>query len=342
MSSATSAPRPAQARLRLASRDGRLVPSPRRGRLLAAHTERWLHGVWTAATDSRPPPGVALAAVGGLARRDAGPTSDLDLVLLHDGESLDDGALAALAERLWYPVWDAGFPLDHSVRTPAQCREIAETDVAATVGLLDLRLVAGDGRVVETTKARLLSRWRFGVRGWLGQLETDLYERGRRSGDAAHLLEPDLRESRGGLRDVLVLRALTATWLADRPHAPVDRAYARLLDARDALQVVSGRRGARLVQADQQAVAALLGLGSADEALRSVSDAARTISHALDATLRRARQAVTPPARRRTRGPSVRLLGYGVAEADGEVVLGRGARPDADPVLPLRVAAAAA
>ncbi|MBO0892493.1 MAG: [protein-PII] uridylyltransferase, partial [Acidothermales bacterium] len=286
--------------------------------------------------------GVALTAVGGLARYDAGPTSDLDLVLLHDGETLDHEELAALAERLWYPVWDAGVGLDHSVRTPAQCREIVETDVAATVGLLDLRLLAGDERLVEATKARLLSRWRFGVRTWLDRLEADLRERERRSGDAAHLLEPDLKESRGGLRDALVLRALTATWLADRPHTPVDQAYARLLDTRDALQVVSGRRGARLVQADQQAVAALLGLGSADEALRAVSDAGRTIAHALDGTLRRARQAVTPPARRGMRGPNVRLLGYGVAESDGEVVLGQGARPETDPVLPLRVAAAAA
>lgn len=329
-------------RSRIAVRDGRLLPSPHRGRVLAAHTERWLRRVWADATEGRPTAGIALTAVGGLARRDAGPTSDLDLVLLHDGETLDDGELASLAERLWYPVWDAGLALDHSVRTPAQCREVVETDVAATVGLLDLRLIAGDDRIVETTKARLLSRWRFGVRTWLRQLEADLRERERRNGDAAHLLEPDLKESRGGLRDMLVLKALTATWLADRPHAPVDRAYAQLLDTRDALQVVTGRRGARLIQADQPAVAALLGLAGADETLRAVSDASRTIAHALDGTLRRARQAVTPPTRRPTRGPTVRLLGYGVAEADGEVVLGRGARPESDPVLPLRVAAAAA
>lgn len=339
---ATVSGRLTQARLRLAARDGRLVPSPHRGRRLAAYTERWLSDVWADAVDGRPPPGVALAAVGGLARRDAGPTSDLDLVLLHDGETLDADELAALAERLWYPVWDAGVGLDHSVRTPAECREVVETDVAATVGLLDLRLVAGDDRIVETTRARLFSRWRFGVRTWLDRLEADLRDRERRSGDAAHLLEPDLKQSRGGLRDALVLKALTATWLADRPHGPVDRAYARLLDARDALQVVTGRRGARLVQADQQAVAGLLGLSCADEALRAVSDAGRTIAHALDGTLRRARQAVTPPPRRRTRGPNVRLLGYGVAEAGGEVVLGPGVRPESDPVLPLRVAAAAA
>ncbi|MQA81853.1 MAG: [protein-PII] uridylyltransferase [Streptosporangiales bacterium] len=329
----------------LAVAGGRLVPAPRRGEIIAERVEEWLRELWSEVTADVLPgggPGVALTAVGGLARRDAGPASDLDLVLLHDGRVLDEERLATFAERLWYPVWDAGLALDHAVRTPAQCREVVETDVAATVGLLDLRLLAGDEQLVAATRDRLLSRWRFGVRHWLQQLEADLQERERRSGDAAHLLEPDLKESRGGLRDALVLKALTATWLADRPHAPVDEAYDRLVDVRDALQLVTGRRGARLTQGDQHAVGALLGLGNADETLRAVSDASRRITHALDATLRRARQAVTPPQRRSPRGPKVRLLGYGVAEHAGEVVLGRGVRPETDPVLPLRVAAAAA
>lgn len=321
------------------------MPSPRRGELVAAHIESWLRALWSEVTAEVLPgggPGVALTAVGGLARRDAGPASDLDLMLLHDGRVLDDQRLATFAERLWYPVWDAGLALDHAVRTPAQCREVVETDVAATVGLLDLRLIAGDAQLVAATRDRLLSRWRFGVRDWLQRLEADLRERERRSGDAANLLEPDLKESRGGLRDALVLKALTATWLADRPHAPVDEAYDRLVDVRDALQLVTGRRSARLTQGDQHAVGALLGLGGADETLRTVSDASRRIAHALDGTVRRARQAITPPQRRAPRGPKVRLLGYGVAEHGGEVVLGRGVRPEADPILPLRVAAAAA
>ncbi|MQA02816.1 MAG: [protein-PII] uridylyltransferase [Streptosporangiales bacterium] len=337
------------ARRRLAADGNTLRACNERGRLLADHADNYLTGLWQNAvaevlpgTDGDQITGVALAAVGGLGRRDAGPTSDFDLVLLHDGQTLDADQLAAFAERLWYPIWDAGMALDHSVRTPAQCREVVETDVAATVGLLDLRLVAGDSHLAEATRSRLLSRWRFGVRQWLARLEDDLAARERRSGEAAHLLEPDLKESRGGLRDALVLKALTATWLVDRPHAPVDEAYEQLVDTRDALQLATGRRGGRLVQSEQQAVASLLDLASADDVLRMVSSASRRIAHALDAAMRKARQAVAPPQRRNGRGPKVRLLGYGVAEHDGEIVLGTDVRPETDAALPLRVAAAAA
>lgn len=59
---------------------------------------------------------VALVAVGALGRRELAPYSDLDLVLLHDGRADID----RLADQLWYPLWDAGVGLDHSVRTPGQ------------------------------------------------------------------------------------------------------------------------------------------------------------------------------------------------------------------------------
>ncbi len=102
--------------------------------------------------------GVALAAVGSVARRDAGPASDLDLVLLHDGRRGE--RVTVLADRLWYPLWDAGLRLDHSVRTPAQCRDVAGGDLAAAVGLLDLRPLAGDAGLVVRTRAALLTDWR--------------------------------------------------------------------------------------------------------------------------------------------------------------------------------------
>ena len=88
--------------------------------------------------------GVALAAVGSLGRGDAGPLSDYDLVLLHSERSLPAKELTALADRIWYPIWDAGVRLDHSVRTVTQCRQVAAADLTAAVGLLDLAPLAGD------------------------------------------------------------------------------------------------------------------------------------------------------------------------------------------------------
>ena len=81
-------------------------------------------------------PGVTLAAVGSLGRGDAGPASDLDLVLLHDGESLAKADVAKLAQDLWYPIWDAGLELDYSTRSVTETRQVASKDLAAAAGLV--------------------------------------------------------------------------------------------------------------------------------------------------------------------------------------------------------------
>lgn len=124
-------------------------------------------------------PGLALAAVGSLARREAGPASDLDLVLLHDragpgarATGGDVATVASLAENLWYPLWDAGVSLDHSVRTVEEVREVAGRDLPAAVGMLDLRHLAGDPGLTGRCATVLLADWRRATRTRLPELAT--------------------------------------------------------------------------------------------------------------------------------------------------------------------------
>jgi [protein-PII] uridylyltransferase len=290
-----------------------------------------------------PASGAALAAVGSLARRELGPRSDIDLVLLHNGKA--STKINTLANDLWYPLWDARIRVDHAVRTPAECAEVAGSELSAGVGLLDLRVIAGDAELVKGARTALLDTWRGNARKRLPELLASLDERVATFGDAAYLLEPDLKEARGGFRDVSMLRALSASWLTDRPHVGVREPYERLLDVRDALHLAAGRTLDRLISSETAAVATRLGYDQADDLHRDVSLAARRIGHAVDVTVRAARQAL-PQHRvlnfiKRERKPDYIQADHGLIIHAGEVGLGR--TTDAgDPLVGLQAGALAA
>ncbi len=305
--------------------------------VLSAFNRDWIAQVWREATGGTRIEGVALAAVGSLGRGDAGPLSDYDLVLVHSERSLPGKELTALADRVWYPIWDAGVRLDHSVRTVTQCRQVAANDLTAAVGLLDLTALAGDSELVAAARATVAHDWRGNARRRLPQLVEAVRARHQRQGDLAQSIEPELKEAHGGLRDMSVLRALAEAWLADRPHGGVDAAYSLLLDVRDAVHVVTGRGRDRLSREDHDAVASLLGHPDADDLLTAVSGSGRLIAYALDGTLRRAGQSQ----RARTlrvgpRRPQMTPLGHGLFSSDGEVVLGAARLAEVDATMPLR------
>jgi [protein-PII] uridylyltransferase len=293
---------------------------------------------------------LALVAVGGLGRREPAPCSDLDLVLLHDGKL--DG-LAELADAIWYPIWDSKIGLDHSVRTPEQALAVAKTDLKALLGLLDIRHLAGDPGLTGRVRGSVLDVWRATAAKRLPEMKTLAQERWAIAGEAAYLLEPNLKESRGGLRDAQSLHALAAAQLVDYPLW-VREAHPVLLDVRGELHRLTGRADDVLRQQEQDGVAAALGYvdterdQARDLLLRGVNEAARAIAHALDLAWRRVDAMNGSRGRRRWRPgagrPSPERVGLAkdVVSHDDEVVLARDADPWADPGLVLRAARAAA
>ena len=334
-----------EARSALLGRTG--ITGPARRLALARLTDGWLTELAEQAGVNVG--GVALIAVGGFGRHELSPFSDLDLVLLHSTETPASYA-EMLAQRLWYPIWDSGIRLDHSVRSVGGARQIARSDLPAVLGLLDLRHLAGDPELATTVHRKVLADWRSDARDRLPALRASCRERAERSGDLAFASTPDLKESRGGLRDLVVMRAVAASWLADCPHQGLDEARSALLDVRDAVQAVAGRATDRLQAQDQDAVADLLGLSDRDELLRYVSGLGRSVGHAVDLTWHRVTRAVAAPnpgaltevAGRLVRRPERTPLADGVVEQDGEAVLARSVDPATDPTLLLRTAAAAA
>jgi [protein-PII] uridylyltransferase len=297
--------------------------------------DAWLATVYRQADVDGIGAGVALVAVGGLGRRECAPRSDLDLVLLHNGQPGVD----ELATRIWYAVWDAKLALDHSTRTLDEALGLALDDLKVALGLLDARLLAGDAAVVAELHAAALAQWRREAHTLLPALHRLTKARWEAHGELAFLLEGDVKESRGGLRDFAVLRGIGFAGVADATRPAVRGAHSVLLDVRDAMHVVRGRRVDRLLAQDRDEVARLLGLTDGDELLRRIAESARTVAYASDDAWR----AVDRWQSSRRTGRDRRPLAKDIVEQGGEVVLARAAiTPHPDPSLALRVAAAAA
>jgi [protein-PII] uridylyltransferase len=317
---------------------------------LVACVDNWLGDLFAKAADGDPE-GLALVAVGGYGRREPSPYSDLDLVLVHRDDRKAD-KVSEVADRIWYPVWDSGLSLDHSVRTIADAVSVARDDLRAALGLLDVRHIAGDEALSAELRERTLAAWRASAAKRLPELIASTRERAERFGEASFLLEPDLKEARGGLRDHLAVRAVAATWVVDAPSYTARSAYRLLLDVRGELHRRTGRGNDKLLLQEQEGVATALGYADADALLGTVYRAARTIAFSVDEAFRRVDGWLPSqssnrrwlPGRRRTPPPAQqrRPLADGVIEQNGEVVLARDADPAGDPALLLRFAAAAA
>jgi [protein-PII] uridylyltransferase len=318
----------------------RLVGADLREALVDLH-DFWLAGHATRAGIASS--GAALVAVGALGRREFVPYSDLDLVLVHDGTTTNETELTDMAEALWYPLWNAGISLDHSVRTARESLAVAAEDLRAALGLLELRFLAGNQDVADRLAVAARQAWRVSARRRLDELVAGAAERWARSGEIAQRVEPDLKNGRGGLRDLHLLDALAVAQLIDRPTGELAEARTLLLDVRTELRRVVGRARDIVRAQEGDEIAAALAMKDRFELAGALSSAGRSVSYAFDVAVRSIRAAA--PRRNVVglrRGPSRRPLGEGVVLHGNEVALARDADPTRDPALLLRLAAAAA
>ncbi|NMN94329.1 [protein-PII] uridylyltransferase [Antrihabitans stalactiti] len=332
---------------RTASSGGRLDAQSLRQALVDLH-EFWLN-TKAAELGIKADSGFAIVAVGGLGRREMLPYSDLDLILLYD--KVDKAQVSDVADQIWYPLWDAHIKLDHSVRTVPQAIQVAGSDLTAALGMLEARHIVGNQDLSNQLISGVRRDWRNGIRSRFDELVAQTQSRWSRSGEIAHRAEPDLKNGRGGLRDVQLLDALAIAQLTDAmpglgpdvPGGGLEQAHRRLLDVRTELHRVAGRARDQLRAQDADEIGSALRIGDRFDLARTLSDSARTVSYSVEVGLRTAHNAL--PRRglsRLRRVPVRRPLDEGVVEHGGEVVLARDARPKKDPGLILRVAAASA
>jgi [protein-PII] uridylyltransferase len=301
-----------------------------------------------------------LLALGSYARRELCPGSDIDVMLLHVGANRrNTRSPSDEARRLWYPLWDAGFVLGHSVRTVKEALDLADQSLDAITALTEVRVVAGSSELAArlVTNVRRLAPRRRGR--LISQLAAAARERARRPGPIAEMLEPNLKHGAGGLRDVqspgwvgwaLEPSPIAEPGWAGGVHTLVERGYlqagdpvrfqtarALLLDARVALHRCTGGRSNQLTLQEQDSVARLVGVADADALVRTLGEAARAVTWTTSDLWERLLAAEEGP---RSRASGSRDLGDGMTLRDGRLAFDVDQPIDATRVLALSARAA--
>jgi [protein-PII] uridylyltransferase len=225
---------------------------------------------------------VAVVAVGGYGRRELCPRSDVDLLFLL-ARSKASEHVAQYVNAILYGLWDLGFEVGHAVRTVEECLAMAQQDQAVKTGLLDARLLPGpDGQAQAVREASFrnllheIDRELLSGKGAQLLIEQKLDEANKRRekfGNSIYLLEPNVKASEGGLRELhTALWVARARWravgirdllrfgvLSPREGRALERAYGFLLRVRTEIHLASGRRQDILSFEHQELIAQTLG-----------------------------------------------------------------------------------
>lgn len=222
---------------------------------------------------------IAFVAHGGYGRRDLAPYSDIDLMLLHRGLSERD--ISPLARRVSQMIVDAGFQLGFSVRTPFQCRQIAWMDATILTSMVEMRLLDGSEALFDRFEQSLRTgvKWRW--RSLAGMIEKERFEERQKYGETEFLLHPNIKRSRGCLRDVQIVRWIGFVCFGEKsPEQLVDMGilatedyqairdgYQYLLLIRNQLHFMAGRAQDSLDRSKQMELAKWMGYQGTDGVL---------------------------------------------------------------------------
>ena len=281
---------------------------------------------------------VSLTAVGGYGRGELSPASDLDLLILHNGSEKPQ-VIQDFVNAFLYPLWDQGRAIDHAVRTRSETREIANEDVRVALGLLDLRHIAGESELSNQVASDALENWRKSREKYLRALRKSIHERENRSGELAFLLEPDLKEARGGLRDINALRAIEMSGAVPVSLARVAESEALLSNVRDALHGENLKARDQLLLTEQDRVASKMNYSNADALMLDVAKAARAVDYLMDSTWHRIDSNDGQSWLRRRKNQKI---DQGLVIQNSEVTIEDGYDISTDSAIGLRAAAAAA
>ncbi len=228
---------------------------------------------------------MALLAVGGYGRGQLCPASDIDVVLVHS-EDVDGGDLA---EALWYPAWDRGLALGYVVVTLEQAETLLAEEFEWSTALLDTRLIVGNPWYKSEIDRLTAEAWTSRRDELLHKLAHSVEQRHDDRGDAASQIEPNLKEGRGGLRDVhaMIWASRAQPGFAEEFVTDLQADVDVLLEARVELHRLQGRSGDTLALEFQDAVAEALGDGSSGELMLRLARSARRIAWCSDEAWRR-------------------------------------------------------
>ena len=249
---------------------------------LTKRSDQFIEEIFEAAGS---PPEIAVCAIGGYGRKELCPGSDIDVLLIHD-QSVD---VLPIAEKIWYPLWDAGLKLGHQVGTQEEILNLAESSLETATSLLSSRSIAGDNEIVDLLAEKAQEQWIERFRKYLKELGSTVEDRYKQYGEVAFLLEPELKQGRGGLRDAHILQwmEIAEPILITSESTVLLDAVETLLSVRVELHRVTGKRSDRLLLELQDEVAEQLKYKNADELMGAVANAARVITWTGDGAARR-------------------------------------------------------